>query len=488
MICLSVFAEDYQLASAAIDRYGKAVSIAEIRLDRADIETAEKAISAIPRPLVLTCRPEGQGGFYSGTESQRLEFLRTVIRYRPLYIDVEMATASEQLITDYPDQPFILSYHDGAGTPSGLRKIAAAAAARNAAVIKIVTRAERCEDNLAVLEISELLKEKGQTYILFCMGELGIYSRAVAGAYGSIITYCSPDEAEPTGAGQFRLSDAIEMYQPHKIKKNWSVYGIVGNPVGHSLSPKLHNRLFADRNIKAIYLPFKVEDFAEFIKFADKAGIVGLSVTSPHKTAAASFAVPRDVVVRMAAAANTLKREENKTDQDMRYEAYNTDGPAFIETLQRQVGELKGKRITVAGIGGAARAIAYSLIREGAELTITARKKTEARELALALGCRSGFGSEAVVGADVAVNATSIASAAEDRNGFLSRLIPYGAVALDLNYTPPEPYFLKEAALRGCRTINGLDMFLRQAALQFEIWTGTEPQLEEMQRAIYETT
>lgn len=479
MICLSIFAEDYPSALKDIEKYGRTIAVVELRLDTADSATIEAAVAAIPRPLILTCRPRHQGGGYSGNEADRVRLLTALLRYRPLYLDVELGTPAAELISSYPEQPFILSHHSPNSFPANLEQLAAAAAAKKPAVVKLVPAAEEWDDNLRILKLAAELDRETKSFIAFCSGETGLYSRALAPAYGSALTYCRGETTRATADGQFSLSEAVDMYRPHKIQRDWAVFGIAGDPVARSLSPALHNKLFSTHKLNAVYLPFRVNHFAPFIRFAGKAGIRGLSVTSPHKTAAALHAEPGDMIVRLSAAANTLVLNE---DGSCRYTAYNTDGPAAVDLLSEELGDLESKKITVIGLGGAGRAGACSLVRAGAEVTVTARKKLEAREFALALGCRSAFGPEAVAAADAVINATTVAAAEHDTDGFLRPLIPFGSLAVDLHYHPAETWFLREAALRGCRTLNGLPLFLRQAARQFRLWTGILPDKEMMER------
>jgi len=472
VICIAVFAEEYKLAQRAISKYGKHIDLVELRLDTADRKTIEDAVASIDRPYILSCRPPEHGGRFKGTEAERLALLHAAMRYRPLYIDVELGTAAEVLLEGTSGQPFILSFHDPEGTPDNLEKIAAALFAKKPAIAKLVPRANRWMDNLKILETADSLSRESRRFICFGAGEAGIFSRAMAPSHGSAITYCSVEGAMPTALGQIRLSHAIDLFRINEITNGWKTYGIVGKPVAHSFSPAFHNAAFAMHGINAVYLPFPADSFGEFFDFAGRAGISGFSVTSPFKQEAADAAEAGDETTIGAKAANTLVQ----TDEG--YRALNTDGTAFLEVLRGHGQEIEGCRILLLGSGGVVRSLAYPLRRAGAEVVICSRDEERGRLVASQLGCDFSCEAAALASAHVVVNATSITRPEEDTDGFLSRNFPVGVLAVDLHYDPPETFFLKEAALRGCRAVNGLEMFMRQAAMQFKLWTGVEPDAE----------
>jgi 3-dehydroquinate dehydratase/shikimate dehydrogenase len=473
LICLAVFAEEYRLALKALERFGEHVELVELRLDTADGATIETAVASLLRPLILSCRAASHGGRFKGTEAERLALLRASARFRPLYIDVELGTVAEELFWEVAEQPFILSFHDPNGTPQNLSRIARALIAKKPALAKIVPRVTKWQENFQVLELAKELRKEGQRFICFGAGQTGLYSRALAPAYGSSITYCTAEGATPTGPGQFKVSQAIELFRLHKITDGWRVYGIVGNPIAHSFSPAFHNSLFTRYDIDAIYLPFPAEDFGSFFEFASRAELAGLSVTSPFKLDAADVAERGDETSKATDSVNTLVRSKHG------YRAYNTDGAAFLEMFLRYGHKITGMRILILGSGGAARSLAYPLTRAGAQVTICSRNIDSGLVIAEQTGCRFSCDPVDLAAADVVVNTTTITKPDEDTEGFLRRNYPVGALAVDLHYDPPETFFLKEAGMRGCRTINGLEMFIRQAILQFKLWTGIEPTLDE---------
>lgn len=478
MICVSVFIEEYSKAVQAIAKYGKRISLVELRLDRADFEIVERAAQEIKRPIVFTCRPKEQGGFFKGKESDRVELLEKIIRFRPLYIDVELGSRAESLIDKYPDQPFILSFHSPSIPLQRMQSTVQRAIKRKTATVKFVTRAKNWQDNLNAIEIVKSFNGKGAGVVCFCAGKKGQYSRLMSLSAGAPFGIFTVRDAEPTGDGQITVEDALELYHVESLDSSTEVYGIVGNPVSHSLSPLLHNSLFMEYGVNARYLPFEADEYHEFHDFIREASIPGLSVTTPFKVAAARAVANVDDITARCGACNTLLLEKKD------YRAFNTDGPGFLKAATQRFGSVTGKKIFVLGPGAAGRAIAYSLMASGAKVTVCGRSRASLEEIARNLGCGISCEPEEKVGADFVVNATTIAHESDDPGGFLKNLIPMGCVAIDLHYEPANPYFLKEATLRACRTMNGLDMFLNQAALQFKLWTGIQPDEQKLREII----
>lgn len=478
MICISVFVEDFSHAVEAIKRYGKKISLVELRLDRANTEIIEQAVGQITRPIVFTCRPKEQGGLFQGKESERVELLEKVIRFRPLYLDVELGSRAESLIDRYPDQPFILSFHSPSLPLHRMQSTMRRAIRRKTAYVKFVTVAETWLDNLNAVKIVKSFNGESVGVICFCTGEKGLYSRLMSLGAGAPFGMFTVRGAQPTGDGQITVEEALDVYHVERIDSSSAVFGIAGNPIDHSLSPQLHNALFKEYGIKAIYLPFKVEDYNEFHTFLREAEIRGLSITSPHKVSAARAVANVDDITARCGACNTLLLENND------YRAFNTDGPGFLKALVDRIGLIKKKKVFVIGPGAAGRAIAYSLIEAGADVTVCGRSPASLEEVARNLGCNVTCGQKELINADIVINATTIAEFSDDTNGFLSDMVPMGCLAIDLHYAPEVPLFLREASLKACETMNGLNMFCNQAALQFKIWTGIEPDEEKIRTIV----
>jgi 3-dehydroquinate dehydratase/shikimate dehydrogenase len=267
------------------------------------------------------------------------------------------------------------------------------------------------------------------------------------------------------------------------------VFGVVGDPVGHSLSPLLHNHMYQRLKVNAVYLPFRVPrgQLAEAVKAYDHFPVDGYSVTIPHKEAAAQLAADREPNVGLTKAANTLVRRADGT-----FAAANTDFTAALETLRDhlrerakesgQTIELNQLAVLVLGAGGAARAIAHALHREGAHLTITSRTYDRSHALAEEVQCKAlDWHARHSVSFDVLINCTPVGMHPNvDESPIHVSVLKPGVTVFDTIYTPETTLLIREAKARGCHVITGVDMFVRQAARQIELFTGLTPPLDTM--------
>jgi shikimate dehydrogenase len=260
--------------------------------------------------------------------------------------------------------------------------------------------------------------------------------------------------------------------------------GIIGNPVEHSLSPAMHNAAFEHLGLNFAYLAFRVTDVEGAVRAVRALDIRGLSVTVPHKVAVIPFLDEIDPVAKAIGAVNTLVNDGG------RLKGCNTDWTGFVRSLETHV-PATGRRVALLGAGGAARAIAFGLREKGATLTILNRAEEidMARALAAEIGCPYGdLGRiDAVTGADIVVNATSVGMAPLlDRTPVDPACLRPEQVVVDIVYNPMETRFLREAKARGCRTVPGYEMLLLQGVTQFELWTGKAAPVELMRSILKE--
>ena len=259
------------------------------------------------------------------------------------------------------------------------------------------------------------------------------------------------------------------------IDARTELYGIIGNPVRHSLSPILHNGVFRRRGINAVYLAFEVKNLREAVSGIKGLGIRGVSITLPFKIEIIPFL---DEVERMAGkikAVNTILNKEG------RLIGYNTDWLGAMESLEEKV-SLKGKKVLLLGAGGSARAISVGLIERGCQVTIFNRSQKKAEDLARELGCvHLPLLSMEGLDAEVVINATSVGMFPRESESLLPKeFLTRGMTVMDIAYQPLRTKFLREADELGCVTIDGLEMLSRQGAAQLEIWTGKRPELMEI--------
>ena len=540
LVCVPITVESVEqaLEEAALARTLGA-DLIELRVD--DLFTGEqheadeiiRLLSRCPLPVILTCRPAWEGGGYDGDETDRIsmfEFVCTSER-PPAYLDVELAayTASENirqkvnLCVAHPKQTrsvktrLILSSHDFDTRPADLTKrLLAMYAEPSCAVAKIAYRARSIRDNL---ELFEITREAPKPTIALGMGEFGLMSRVLAPKFGGFLTFASLRDESATAPGQPTISDLLGMYRFRSIGRQTKLYGVIGWPVTQSLSPAIHNAGFEAVGHDGVYLPLPVVADPEDAEastasvrvtiesLADHVDFAGASVTIPHKESVAQL-YAGDVsdqhgVVRPIGAANTVAWEWRRDDEVGRIRdsdelVFNTDATALRALLGETLGVMHGRTLCVVGAGGVARAAVWAGLQARAYVAIANR--TTARAEAVAdwfngqadrtwerAGRVIGLDEVATLNAAAYVNCTPVGMATGPDPDGLSIPVPDMLVApetvfFDTVYNPIETPMLRAARERGCQTIDGVQMFVRQAAEQFRIWTGKAAPAELLDR------
>ena len=443
-----------------------------------------------PTPVVVTCRRREDGGRWSGSEEDRLKLLRAAVLTEAEFVDLE-ADAAEQ-IRRFGKTKRVVSHHDLKGTPGSIElgEIHAKLAAADADVVKLVTTAEGLGDNSRVVKVGAQAKVPT---IAFCMGEWGLPSRIATCKFGAPWTYASFSSSRTIAPGMPGHGEMRRVYRAHRVGKNTRLFGVLGDPVAHSLSPHLHNAAFRAAKVDACYLPVRVPEdgFDEGVAALGEMGFEGFSVTIPHKRAALRFAEkPSDAATRIGAA-NTLWRD--RSGEKPVWRAANTDHDAALESLSAAVREndadatLAGRRATVLGTGGVARAVVAALTDADCVVTITGRTKSKMRELVEEFGgVAETWPNRGGRAADIVVNCTPVGMWPDmDESPLPENRIPPQAVVFDTIYNPSRTLLLKWAKGRDCRTVGGAEMFVRQAEAQFQIFAG-QPSPKGIMRAAFD--
>jgi 3-dehydroquinate dehydratase/shikimate dehydrogenase len=267
------------------------------------------------------------------------------------------------------------------------------------------------------------------------------------------------------------------------MARNTRVFGVIGDPVDHSFSPLLHNHIYKQLGINAIYLPFRVPrgQLADAVDWYGYIPVSGYSVTIPHKEAAAALSREKDHSVEVTGAANTLVRRN-----DGKFIGTNTDSAAAIDSLKAHLAErakdgpavqLSQLSVLILGAGGVARAIAFGLHREGAQITITGRTYDRTQRLAEEVKCKAvDWHARHAVNCDVLINCTPVGMHPNvDEAPCHFSIMKPGMTVFDTIYRPETTLLIREARTRGCHTVTGVDMFVRQAARQIEMFVGHNP-------------
>ena len=443
--------------------------LVELRVDTVSDPSAAAALADRRLPVVFTCRPTWEGGHFRGSEEERRRLLREAQQLGAEYVDVEWKAGFSDVVQARDGRGVVLSMHDFAGVPADLADQAHAMRSTGAEVIKLAIMARRLTDNLALLPIARVSQSP---IIVIAMGDAGVASRVLATRFGSSWTYAGTGVAP----GQLPASRLREEFAFHRISERTSVYGVVGRPVMHSVSPSMHNAAFRATHVDAVYLPLAASDFDDFLAFADAIPIAGASVTAPFKVEAFERVADSDAMSRRIQSVNTLRRTAG------RWAACNTDVAGFLAPLETRVA-LAGIRATVLGAGGAARAVAAALNTAGAHVSIAGRRAAQASEVARLMGCNVADWPPRAGTWDVLINATPVGTVPAVEESPLPHGPFDGRLVYDLVYNPPETTLLREARKAGCQTIGGLEMLIAQAQRQFEWWTGLTPSAQVMRDA-----
>jgi len=489
MICVSIGRSRHKMVLAEHRHLvEQGARLVEMRVDyiRGEVNI-RRLLADRPSPVVISCRRECDGGRFGGDEQARLMLLRTAIAEGVDYIDLEEDVAGS--VPRFGKTKRIVSLHDMRKTPDDLAAIHQRLSRLDPDVIKIATMANRPHDNLRMLQ---LVRDAKTPTVGVCMGDIGVPTRILTGRFGAPFTYATFSQERALAPGQLSFEQMVNVYHYDQINRETEVFGVVADPVGHSLSPLIHNAAFAERGLNKVYVPFRVprEDLRSFIAEAQELGIKGLSVTIPHKEAVLEMLTKADGVVHGIGACNTIVFD----GQDRL--GYNTDYRAAMESLEESLREagggdnpLSGKTALVMGAGGVGKAISFGLVRRGAAVVVTDAQPQVAKRLAAALKCRAiDWAKRHTVSADVLINGTPVGMHPNvDETPYPKHHLRPAMVVFDAVYNPETTLLVKEARSRNCRVITGVDMFVRQACLQFKLFTGQDGPADTMREVIRRT-
>ena len=442
--------------------------IVEVRLDTVERPDAIAAVEGRRRPVVVTCRPSWEGGHFQGSEEERERLLSDAQSAGAEFIDVEARADFVSAITRRRrGRGIVLSFHAFGEPPTDLLERARAMRSTGAEIVKIAIEAQRLGDVLPLMDLAshpDFLDPDGMNgHVLLAMGQAGVPTRVLAARLGNRWTYAG-DAVAP---GQLPAARLLGEFGFRSIKADATLYGVVGNPIAHSLSPVMHNAGFSALGLNAIYVPLQARDVVDFVTFARETRMAGASITAPFKVGMLTKVEKIDETARRVGAINTLVVREG------RWFGANTDVDGFLAPLAGRMA-LKGTRATVLGAGGAARAVAVALDSQGAAVTICARQASAAREVAALAGGAAGAWPPRPGSWDVLVNATS-SGAGGPIDDPMDGVPLDGEIVFDLVYSPARTPLLERARKEGCLTIGGIEMLVAQAERQFELWTGDRP-------------
>ena len=509
-LCVAIFVRSTEQAYRDATIASEAgADLCELRIDHFyDADEVRALVARISIPCIITCRPVWEGGQSDLAEAYRVPTLQGLAStISAAYVDVELKSMEAFGAVDRPPQrnaSLIVSSHDFAGRPDRLYNILADLNASGADVAKIVWTARSVRDNV---EAFEILLNRQRPTIAICMGEAGVISRILAKKFGAFLSFATLPGDGGTAPGQISITDMKSLYRWDAINPQTRVYGVVGSPVGHSMSPAIHNAAFAETGHDGVYVPLLVnpgyESFKAFMETFlafEPLHLSGLSVTIPHKENCLRYLQEKGAEVEPLAlaigAVNTVIIER-PAGAAPRLRGMNTDYAAILDSITDALAiprdALKDYRVAVIGAGGTGRTAVAALAHYGATVVIYNRTRDKADALAAEFNGRSGKVVSAAIEklcdscCQIYLNTTSVGMHPNvDASPFdagTPQLTP-GTLVFDAVYNPPRTKFLAVAESQGARVVPGIEMFVRQAAAQFTAWTAKPAPVDTMRRVI----
>ncbi|XP_057825593.2 bifunctional 3-dehydroquinate dehydratase/shikimate dehydrogenase, chloroplastic isoform X2 [Cryptomeria japonica] len=518
--------------------------IIELRLDHLHNFNPNTQLQIIlnqrPLPIIVTYRPKWEGGEYEGEEATRLDTLRLALELGADYVDVELQVAPTFIksISEKKSRnsKIIVSSHNYQSTPSlkELGQLVTRIQDTGADIVKIATTATNITDVNQIFQVQKGLHAQSEMtagcndvhacalhiphdnseafggdriltrlkilchttqfnpslhscvpIIALAMSSRGLISRILCPKFGGYLTFGSIGIGKESASGQPTLTDLLKIYKIKSLSRDTKIFGIIGNPVGHSKGPILHNQAFREIGFDGIYVPFLVDDLAQFLTVYSTPDFAGFSVTIPHKEAALQCCDEVEPVAQSIGAVNTIVRRHS----DGKLIGYNTDYMGAISAVEdglkgrlssgdwENISPLSGRLFVVVGAGGAGKALAYGAKEKGARVAIANRNYERAKTLASLVGGEAipleKLDSFCPENGMILANTTSVGMHPNVNETPISKeaLKSYDLV-FDAVYTPKVTRLLREAEETGATVVSGLEMFIRQAMGQFELFTG----------------
>jgi 3-dehydroquinate dehydratase / shikimate dehydrogenase len=426
--------------------------------------------------FIATCRRRMGGGEFAGGATEELFWLVKAKEAGCIWCDLEMETLRElpgKSVEGYALPPrVLLSIHDFRRTPKQLGRLKIAARGGVDAV-KVAAMCRKLSDSTRLLRLARGTRQ----VVAVPMGEIGLPGRILALREGSALVYAPV--AAATAPGQVGLRELKGLYRAHELTHKTRIYGVIGNPIGHSLSPRLHNTGYVAAKKDAVFLPFLVEQLEEFLKVMRELGVSGFSVTLPHKQKIFNYLDECEPLAEEIGAVNTVT-----VRPDGKLVGSNTDYLGVLRALEGKL-QLRGSRIVIFGAGGAARAAAFAVAKAGAEVLVCARRDKAAKQLARAVG--GGVLRRAELRKqkfDAILNTTPVGMHPHAGSSPLEPVELKCSLVMDLVYRPLQTKLLRLATARGIRTVSGVEMFLAQGIAQWELWMRSRAPEAAMRGAI----
>ncbi len=485
-VCLALSGETIDDMLATAESMARDNPFLEFRLDY-----LKQPLAALPKihrflethqyvTAIGTCRRADNDGKFKGSLASQLEVLTKAHAAGCQIVDLEIQSAlklkPDAIARLRSRARLILSFHDFRATRN-LDETLGKMLKIPADFYKVVSTATTLSDNVTMMKFLQTQSDK-HALVGLCMGEQGIISRVLSVRAGSVFTFGAVSADLKTAPGQISAGDLRSIYRIDQVDAATRVYGVAGDPIEHSLSPVIMNTALRRENVNGVYLPLHAKTLKDLMHCVREIPLHGLSVTMPYKQSILAHLDNTDAHTTKIGACNTVVR-----GQDGKLYGFNTDAAGVVRPLEQRL-TIENAKVLVLGAGGAARAAVFGLKERGAEIWILNRTAVKAQKLARQAKARTIKRADLrKIAFDVIINATPVGMG-NTRDCPLKDEEIQARVVFDMVYDPVETHLLQVARAKGIAVIPGVEMFVQQAARQFEIWTGKPAPAGDMLRAV----
>jgi 3-dehydroquinate dehydratase/shikimate dehydrogenase len=485
-VCLALSGDTIDDMLASAESMARDNPFLEFRLDY-----LKQPLAALPKihrflethqyvTAIGTCRRAENGGRFKGSLASQFEVLTKAHAAGCQIVDLEIQSAlkakREAIARLRSRAGLIVSFHDFRATRN-LEETLEKMLKVPADFYKVVSTATTLSDNVTMMTFLQTQSDQ-HALIGLCMGEQGIISRVLSVRAGSVFTFGAVSADLKTAPGQISAGDLRSIYRIDQVDPATRVYGVAGDPIEHSLSPVIMNTALRRENVNGVYLPLHAKTLKDLMRCVREIPLHGLSVTMPYKQSILAHLDNTDAHTTKIGACNTVVR-----GQDGKLYGFNTDAAGVVRPLEQRL-SIEHAKMLVLGAGGAARAAVFGLKERGAEIWILNRTSVKGQKLARQAKARTIKRADLrKIAFDVIINATPVGMG-NTRDCPLKDEEIQSRVVFDMVYDPVETHLLQVARAKGIAVIPGVEMFVQQAARQFEIWTGKPAPAGDMLRAV----
>jgi 3-dehydroquinate dehydratase/shikimate dehydrogenase len=476
-VCLTITASTIMEAVHLAKENEPWIDLIELRADylwEDELPRIGEFPTLVSRPCILTIRRKRDGGLFEGDDIDRTVLFSEMGNYAYVDLETDLRAPKLQILAELSHVKIIRSAHYFEPTSADIISAIDGQARTESDIPKIAFTPRSAADMAELFTLVKQLPKRDR--IICAMGSVGFPSRVLAQRLGSYLTFTSPKKLS-TNTAAIGHTDPISLqniYGFKNISDKTALCGVTGWPLTVTSSPEVHRKFYEEEKLNALMLPMPAEKIEDALKLAETLNMKGLAVTIPHKEILLAHLDETDEAVKQIGAANTVVFKDGKKI------GHNTDAPGFAKALKTlmQKDSLKGLRAAVLGSGGAAKAIAYALFKEGAEATVFARDLVKAKAVADKFGFASALLTDLTSDfkPDIIVQCTSVGlqgSAAEGMDPIPQYEFQGREVLYDIVYKPEATPIIQRAQAKGCLASNGLSMLIEQAKLQHQLFFHT---------------